>query len=60
MGTPGPEVLHDFLVEREFWQQLGLTREALRDRPWREVEDYALIIQMIRREEAAQANRKPR
>ena len=61
MGTPGPEVLQDFLIEREFWKELGLTREALRDRPWREVQHYALIIQLIRREEnarAARANRR--
>lgn len=51
MGTAAPEVLHDFLVEQEFWQRLGLTREALRHRPWREVDDYALIIQLIKREE---------
>jgi hypothetical protein len=45
-------------MEREFWKELGLTREALRNRPWREVSDYALIIQLIRREENARASRR--
>jgi hypothetical protein len=58
MGTPGPPVLDQFLTERELWQQLGLTREEARKRPHREIADYKRIISMIRREEAAQANRR--
>ena len=58
MGTAGPAVLDQFLTERELWQQLGLTREAARKRPHRELADYTLIISMIRREEAAQASRR--
>jgi hypothetical protein len=51
MGTPGPEVLTDFLTERAFWKELGLSREDLQGRPHREIADYSLIISMIRREE---------
>ena len=57
MGTEGPEVLQDFLMEQEFWQRLGLSREALEDRPHREVADYSLIITLIRREEQARQRR---
>ena len=58
MGAAGPAILQRFLLERELWQQLGLTREAIASRPHKELADYALIIQMIRREEQAQANRR--
>lgn len=57
MGTRGPEILQQFLRERELWQQLGLTREAAACRPHRELADYQLIIGMIQREEAARAKR---
>lgn len=40
------------------WKQLGLTRADIASRPWREVDEYELIISMIQREEAAQANRR--
>jgi hypothetical protein len=58
MGTAGPAILDQFLTERELWQNFGLTREAAKLRPHRELADYTLIISMIRREEAAQANRR--
>jgi hypothetical protein len=58
MGARGPEILQKFLVERELWQQLGLTREVIAARPHKELADYALIIQMIRREENARASRR--
>jgi hypothetical protein len=57
MGTSGPPVLQRFLLERELWQQLGLTREAIAARPHKELADYLLIIQMIQREEQARAKR---
>jgi hypothetical protein len=57
MGTPGPRILQDFRAERAFWQQLGLTREAARERSWQEMRDYALIIQLEQREEN---KRRPR
>ena len=59
MGTPGPAVLNRFLGEREFWKGLGVSSGTrLADMPHKLVHDYALIIQMIRREEAAQASRR--
>jgi hypothetical protein len=39
------------------WQRLGLRRQDLETRPWREVEDYLLYIQLITREEQAQQRR---
>lgn len=59
MGTPGPAILDQFLTEREFWKQLGLTREDLRTRPHREIAEYTLIISLIQREEARR-NTPPR
>jgi hypothetical protein len=58
MGTPGPPVLHQFLLEKALWQNFGMTREAAKLRPHRELAEYQLIIQLIQREEAAQANRR--
>lgn len=61
MGTEGPPQLTAFLIQREFWKELGWTRDDLENRPQREVDEYALFISMIRREEAArqaQANRR--
>jgi hypothetical protein len=57
MGATGPEVLQQFLRERELWQQLGLTRDDARSRPHREITDYQLIISMLQREEAARRKR---
>ncbi len=57
MGTAGPEILQQFLLERELWQQLGLTRESAAARPHKEIADYQLIISVIRREETAKASR---
>lgn len=50
--------MDQFLAERELWQNFGLTREAAKLRPHRELAEYMLIISLIRREEAAQANRR--
>jgi hypothetical protein len=58
MGTQGPPELGEFLTDREFWQQLGWSREYRLSRPHQQVEDYALIISMIRREEQARASRR--
>jgi hypothetical protein len=57
MGTSGPPALQKFLLERELWQQLGLTREAIAARPHKELVDYLKIIEMIQREEQARAKR---
>lgn len=57
MGTRGPEVLQRFLLERELWRELGLTREAAASRPHKELADYVTIIEMIRREENTRAKR---
>jgi len=57
MGSEGPPELQEFLADREFFKELGWTAEYRRTRPLRQVEDYALIISMIRREEQARANR---
>jgi hypothetical protein len=58
MGTEGPPELTEFLTDREFWQQLGWTREYRLSRPRRQTEDYALIISLIHREEQVRANRR--
>lgn len=62
MGTTPPPELEQFLIEQAFWKELGWTSKvAVEDRPWKQAEDYALFISMIRREEAArqaQANRR--
>ena len=52
MGTQGPEILHQFLLEQALWQRLGLTRETAKLRPHRELDEYALIITLIQQEEA--------
>lgn len=57
MGTEGPESLSTFWAEQQLWQRLGLRRQDLETRPWREVEDYLLYIQLITREEQAQQRR---
>lgn len=62
MGTTPPPELEQFLVEQAFWKELGISDgRPLRERPRRQIEDYALFISMIRREEAARqaaANRR--
>ncbi len=45
MGPP-PPVLTRFLLERRFWQELGVSRGELLSRPWQEVEDYLLILSL--------------
>ena len=54
MGTEGPPVLQDFLMEQEFWRRFGATSQDLENWPHRKVTDYSLIITLIRREEDAQ------
>jgi hypothetical protein len=52
MGTEGPPELTQFLTERAFHAELGWTDGIpLGDRPWRQVQEYALFISMLRREE---------
>jgi hypothetical protein len=58
MGTEGPPELQEFLTDREFFRELGWTPEYRKSRPRKQVEDYALMISMIRREEQARANRR--
>lgn len=58
MGSQGPPELDEFLADREFWKELGWSREYRLSRPHRQVADYALIISMIRREEQARASRR--
>jgi hypothetical protein len=56
MGTSPPPELEEFLVEREFFRELGWTRGVpLGDQPHKRVEDYSLFISMIRREEQARS-----
>jgi hypothetical protein len=57
MGTAGPESLGTFSLEAQLWQRLGLHLADLEGRPWREVEDYFTYIELIVREEQAQARR---
>lgn len=58
MGAAGPPELTDFLLEQEFWQRFGLTREALLQRPHRETLDRVAIINAIRREEQARSRHR--
>ena len=44
-----------FLMEKEWWAQLGLAGTPLSERPHREVSDYQMIIVMLRRDENARA-----
>lgn len=60
MGTPGPPSLNTFLIEREFWKNLGLTRDDLSKRSAQEIQDYLFFMQMIQREEQAQQRRNNR
>lgn len=53
MGTPGPPSLQTFLLRQEFWQRIGMTLESLERLPEREIEEYALIIQLLQRQEQA-------
>lgn len=55
MGTAGPPELQEFLVDREFYRELGWSAEYRKSRPLRQVQDYAAIISVIRREEEARA-----
>lgn len=57
MGTSGPSSLGTFALEAQLWQRLGLHLADLDARPWREVEDYLLYLQLIDREEQAQRAR---
>lgn len=52
-GTGGPPSLEKFALEKALWQHLGLHWDDLAGRPWREVEDYVLYLQLITREEQA-------
>ncbi len=55
MGTTPPAEYEQFLVEQAFWKELGVSDgRPLSAQPWRKIEDYAVIISMIRREEQAQ------
>lgn len=59
-GTSGPPSLNKFALEQQFWQRLGhhLDSRPLSERPWREVEDYVLFVQLICREEEAERRRR--
>lgn len=59
-GNGGPRVLSDFALEHEIYKRLGQTWDQFVERPWKQVEDYILIIQMICREEDAQNRRRNR
>ena len=59
MGAGNVPELSQFLLEREMWSQFGtrMSPEQADDWPWRKVEDYHLIISLIRREEQARMTR---
>lgn len=59
-GNGGPPVLSEFALEYEIHKRLGQTWDQFVERPWKQVEDYLLIIQMICREEEAQNRRRNR
>jgi hypothetical protein len=56
----GPPSLVKFSIEHQLWERLGqrLDPRPLYERPWREVEDYILYVQLICREEDAQRRRQ--
>ncbi len=62
MGTEPPPEFGQFLAEQAWWKELGISDgRPLSERAWRQLDDYALFISMIRREEAARqaaANRR--
>ena len=59
MGTEGPPELTQFLLERELYRELGWTDGlGLGARPWKQVDDYALFISVIRREEQIRARHR--
>jgi hypothetical protein len=41
-------------LEQQLWQRLGIHLADLETRPWREVEEYLLYIELIVSEEQAQ------
>lgn len=49
----GHPILSQFSREKAYWEWLGLRREDLANRPWREVEEYTTVIELILRENAA-------
>ena len=53
MGSSGPPSWSSFTLEVALWQRMGLHLADLECRPWREVEDYLLYLQLIDREDAA-------
>lgn len=61
MGSGGPPSWGSFTLEIALWQRMGLHLADLESRPWREVEDYLVYLQLIDREEAeAQARAEAR
>jgi hypothetical protein len=56
MEMPGPPILSQFSRDRMWWTEFGLRREELALRPWREIEEYELIYELIQRERKRQAN----
>jgi hypothetical protein len=52
----GPPILSQWSHERLWWTELGLRREDVALRPWREVQEYELIFEMVERERQRQAN----
>ncbi len=57
MGTVGPPALSRFLLRQEFWQRLGMRPDDIEALPQQEFVDYCSIIQVMRREEQAQAKK---
>lgn len=54
MKTEGPPSFQAFLLERAFWTEMGLRREDLENRPYREVADYITYLNMVLRDRQAQ------
>lgn len=59
-GSGGPPVLGRFSLEQQIYKRLGQTWDQFKQRPYQEVQDYLLIIQLICREEEAQNRRRSR
>jgi len=54
--TSGPPILSQFARERLWWTELGLRREELALRPWREIQEYELIFTLVAREQKRKEN----
>jgi hypothetical protein len=58
MGSAGPPILNQFLTEQAFYQRLGLRRVDLVDYASAEIDRYALIMNVIQRNDNIKASQQ--